>query len=279
MENVNNNPLVSIIMPCYNHAKYIETAISSVIDQTFKEWELIIIDDGSTDDTKSIVLPFINKGHNIKYFNQSNRGVSAARNTALSKSIGKYILPLDGDDKIHKKYLEEAVSFMEENPDYSVYYCRAEYFGDLKGEFPVSWKGYKSHLLNNAIFNCALFRKEDACILGGYDESLIYGLEDWDFFIRLLYKDKKVFQSDYVRFFYRKDFSHKSVSRVVGQSKGQAFYDLYKKHVDKYIEFYGNPYDILRDYNQLKEWSTHRLPMMLKKFMVWYQKTINRFHN
>lgn len=112
-----NEPLVSIIMPSYNTGSFIEETINSVISQTYKNWELIIVDDCSTDNTDEVVSTF--QDERIKYFkNEENSGAAISRNKAISESKGKYIAFLDSDDLWVAEKLTKQISFMEEN-DYS----------------------------------------------------------------------------------------------------------------------------------------------------------------
>ncbi len=106
--------LVSIIMPSYNTAKYIKDSINSVIEQTYKNWELIIVDDCSSDNTDEVVKQF--NDDRIKYFkNETNSGAAVSRNRALKEAKGKWIAFLDSDDLWHKEKLEKQINFMEKN--------------------------------------------------------------------------------------------------------------------------------------------------------------------
>jgi len=113
-----NEPLVSIIMPVYNGEKYIKEAIDSVINQTYKNWELIIVNDGSKDNTEKIIKSYYDK--RIKYFCQENRGVSAARNKALELAKGKYVTFLDSDDYLPPNSIKARVEYLEKNPDIDI---------------------------------------------------------------------------------------------------------------------------------------------------------------
>ena len=114
--------LVSIIMPTYNCGNFIENSIKSVINQTYQNWELIIIDDCSTDNTKNIVKEYMNKYKNILYeMLIKNSGAAVARNTGIKKAKGKYIAFLDSDDLWNKDKLKKQVSFMKENNYFFTY--------------------------------------------------------------------------------------------------------------------------------------------------------------
>lgn len=103
--NVDEKKKISIITPTYNRAWCIERAIQSVLNQTYKNWELIIIDDGSTDNTKEIIKPYL-KDKRIKYFYQKNKGVNIARREGIKKATGKYVTFLDSDDELKRNALE-----------------------------------------------------------------------------------------------------------------------------------------------------------------------------
>jgi len=107
--------MVTIVTPAYNASKYISETIESVLNQSYDNWEMLIVNDGSTDNTKEIVESFSDK--RIKLINQSNQGVSVARNKALDEAKGEYITFLDADDILPKKSLEVRVKFLEENLD------------------------------------------------------------------------------------------------------------------------------------------------------------------
>lgn len=117
MDTIINTPLVSVIMPAYNAANFIQEAIDSVILQTFSNWELIIIDDGSTDTTAEIIAIYINKDNRIKYFYQQNQKQSKAKNLGISHASGTYIAFLDADDICFPERFAKQVAFLEENHD------------------------------------------------------------------------------------------------------------------------------------------------------------------
>lgn len=108
-------PLVSIVMPAYNASKFISESIESVLKQTYKNWELIIVNDCSKDNTEEIIKFYSNNDSRIKYYNQkTNLGISEARNKAIIEAKGEYIAFLDSDDLWKKRKLEEQIKFMEE---------------------------------------------------------------------------------------------------------------------------------------------------------------------
>lgn len=107
-------PIVSIIIPLYNAQKYINECIQSILTQTFENWELILVDDGSTDDTLSICRSFEKKDCRIKVIHQENAGVSVARNTGIKAAEGNYLVFADGDDQLTADSLKCRVNLMEQ---------------------------------------------------------------------------------------------------------------------------------------------------------------------
>lgn len=108
--------LISVIIPCYNQAVYLPEALESLLKQTYTHWEAIVVNDGSPDDTEAVALEYARQFPQIKYVSQSNGGLSAARNKGIEYAQGTYILPLDADDRISPKYMEEAMRAFEEKP-------------------------------------------------------------------------------------------------------------------------------------------------------------------
>ena len=105
------NDLVSIIIPCYNQADYLPETLESIIQQTYPDWEAIIVNDGSPDNTEEIALQYTQKDSRFKYYKKENGGLSSARNYGIHRANGKYIIPLDSDDLIAPTFIEEGINF------------------------------------------------------------------------------------------------------------------------------------------------------------------------
>lgn len=199
---------VSVIVPCYNQSEYLSETLDSVFLQTFKNWECIIVNDGSSDNTEKIALEYCKKDERFKYFYQNNQGVSVARNKGIKESCGYYILPLDGDDIIDATYMEKAVKYFENNPKTTLVYCNADFIGVKNGLWQLPEYKYESFIWSNCIFVTALYKREDFYKTSGYNVNMYNGLEDWDFWLSLLDKDSVVHKIEDVLFHYRiKDLS------------------------------------------------------------------------
>lgn len=234
-------PLVSVIIPCFNSSQYVEDVIKSVISQSFKEWEIIIVDDGSQDNLFEVIEKYL-ENTNIKYFRKENGGLSSARNYGISKSSGSYILPLDADDKIEKTYLEKAVKAFNFDNELKLVYCRASYFGAKEGEWILAPYSFPEILLDNVIFCSAVFKKEDFVKAGGYSENLKFGLEDWDLWIRLLSPNGKVFKIPEILFYYRKHHGTSMSDKFSDREKhNQIMNSIFDNNREIYNTYFGNP--------------------------------------
>lgn len=178
-------PKVSVLMPAYGQAAYISDAIKSVMGQTYDNWELAIVDDGSPDKVESIVAPYL-QDHRIRFYHTANRGVSAARNYAASVTDGDLIISLDADDILAPDYIEKCVARMEEHPEIKVVYSQWRFFGESSYTVPLAPCGYRDLLTSNRIYCSAMCRRVDFARIGGFDEKMLTGYEDWEFWIRLL---------------------------------------------------------------------------------------------
>jgi len=110
-------PCVSVIMPTFNRSRFIRTAIKSLLSQTFTDWELLIVDDGSTDSTMQIVEPYLFENPRVRYMKHSNRKAPLSRNAGMQASFGKFITFLDSDDSYAPLHLESRIEFMRKNPE------------------------------------------------------------------------------------------------------------------------------------------------------------------
>lgn len=180
-------PLVSVIMPIYNYGDIFQKSLESVFSSTYKNIELIIVNDGSTNKYILQKLDSLSNHPNIKIIHQENGGPSKARNTGILNSEGQYILPLDSDDMISPEYIQTCVNIIRKNKNLSPIYCDTNHTGQMNGiEVRPEWS--EERLIKGPfIVNCSMFSREafDSC--GGYDENM-KGWEDYDLWIRMMKK-------------------------------------------------------------------------------------------
>lgn len=182
-----NSKLVSIIMPVYNRVDIVEKAIDSVLNQTYPNFELIIVDDGSTDGTRDLLQNISDERIKL-IFNESNVGASAARNIALDECLGEYIFYLDSDNEWDSKYLEAMVGAFIELPDANALYSGQLLYDNIdQPPFAMRFGSLNRSLLKNGNYidlNCFAHTKKVYDEIGGFDESL-YRLVDWDLILRI----------------------------------------------------------------------------------------------
>ncbi|MDD5599140.1 MAG: glycosyltransferase family A protein [Victivallaceae bacterium] len=191
---------ISVIIACYNHGEYIEEMLESVFAQTFTEFEVIIVNDGSTDDTRKLLDRI--RHPRLTVIHTGNHGPSHARNLAITHAAAEIIMNLDADDKIATTLLEKAYQAFADNPNAGIVYSDAEFFDGKSGIFELDYSP-RNMLYENRIISQAFFRKEDWQITGGYCEQLRFGLEDWDFWLSILELDRKVVKIPEALVFYR----------------------------------------------------------------------------
>ena len=196
---------ISIIVPCFNQGEYLSDCLNSIIDQSFTNWECIVVDDGSTDNTSDIAKAFEKKDDRIKYSIKTNGGLSSARNFGISLSKGEFILPLDADDYISKNYLQCSYDEINKSNDNKVVFGVVQNFGANNERYVnVNDFIFENQLLFNQIHCSGLYRKLDALEIKGYDEQLKNGFEDWEFYIRLLGSGGNAIQLNNITLFYRR---------------------------------------------------------------------------
>lgn len=206
---MNNNSIeprdviVSVVIPCFNHGLYLWDAIKSVEQSGFEHYEIIIVDDGSTDElTRKVALEVKEAGYHIIL--QENKGVAASRNVAITLTKGKYIIPLDADNRLLKPYFFEGVKILDQNPEVGVVYGDALIIGEKSGD----WKNHplqlQEILFENYIDTCTIIRKSMWEDVGGYDSKApVPTRQDYIFWLDCISKDWKFYYLPSYCFEYR----------------------------------------------------------------------------
>lgn len=206
---------VSIIMPCFNCGKYLDDAFKSVLAQTFDDWELIFINDGSTDDSLKIAQGYASLDARIKILDQENTGVIAARNNGIAMARGEYIFPLDGDDKIAPNCLERLYEIMESHKSqkFAIAAPKFHHFGYETFSYYIMPRPTRFNIYSRKYWNVisSMFRKSDFDAVGGFDPVFKLGTEDSDFWLTFIDRGGKIYLSEDILFFYR-NYAKKSAS-------------------------------------------------------------------
>ncbi len=202
MQSAKNNPLVSVITPAYNTAEYIAETLDSVLASDYANIEVIVVDDGSSDNTVNIVKEYMARDERVRLICQANAGPSRARNNAVEHALGEYILPVDSDDIISKHFIGAAVEAIEADSDIMVVTCRCEFFGNRVGEWKFADFKLSSLATENQLPATSLYRRRDWERIGGYNEQII-AREDWAFWIAMLKDGGDVVKLPEVGLYYR----------------------------------------------------------------------------
>lgn len=186
MTNIYPKPIVSIVLPVYNGERYLSEAIESILAQTFPSWELIIVDDCSTDGTPAIIQSYTQKDNRIRYIrNEVNKKLPASLNVGFSHARGQYYTWISDDNRFREDALKIMVDVLDHNSQIDLVYCRVQQIdkeGNLVG--PLALPQQSAFLYcTNVILACFLYRRAMHETLGGYDEELFL-VEDYDFWLR-----------------------------------------------------------------------------------------------
>lgn len=251
--------VVSVVIPCYNQGKYLAETVQSVLASTYRPLEILIVNDGSTDNSLEIALDLEKQHPEISVIDQANAGVASARNTGIQAARGGILLPLDGDDKISPDYIAQGVVVLHQDPGVKVVYCQAVKFSEARQK-PWKLKPFSRRALarDNMIFVAALFRKADALAVGGFSEDMYMGREDWEFWIKMLKNGGEVVQLPFVGFYYRMTPDSKRKKTGTGRKKRERIAYLNAKHKDFFERELNGPLRFQRSwsrrYNTLLKW-------------------------
>jgi glycosyltransferase involved in cell wall biosynthesis len=199
------SPLVSVVIPCYMQAEYLAAAISSVALQTFRDLEIIVVDDGSPDETAQVFRSLAQRLPDLvlRLVQQPNQGVSSARNAGMAAARGRYVVPLDADDLIDPAFLEKTLAALTSNPGASIAFTDVYAFGAENqvrrmGPFDLEALRTCNRVCSTALFELAMWRN-----IGGYDAGMKLGYEDWDFWISCAERGHRAVHVPEPLFYYR----------------------------------------------------------------------------
>lgn len=179
-------PSVCVVIPSYNHARFLPEAVASVVAQTFNDWEIIIVNNGSPDDTSAVAHRLIARFHNmpIRLIEHTARGPGAGRNAAVALTRAPYVLALDADDMIDARFLERTVPVLIARPEVGFVSVDTRFFGVEQGSWSGGEPSVERMIYDSRTTVTALFRRKAWEQVGGFSEQP--GYEDWDFWLRLI---------------------------------------------------------------------------------------------
>ena len=263
-------PEVSVILPCYNAGQFVRRALESVREQTYRDFEIVVINDGSTDVETCEILKEL--GPDVRVIHQENRGLPGARNTGYREALGRYVLPLDCDDYLEPTYLEQAMELMDGRETRFVF-SHLNLVGEKSGILQKNYNKFEQ-LFTNQLPYCMLVPKSLWKSVGGYDETMRKGFEDWEFNIKLGLNgaDAKVIEEPLFNYYVSGQGMLVSISR---KAHAELWRAIQQRHADAYTFS-----ALLRSW---KEWrlspSTHSLWVyfvMIGVFKILPEKVWNR---
>ncbi|WP_282017520.1 glycosyltransferase [Salegentibacter mishustinae] len=231
---VKDKILISAVIPCYNDGAYIEDAVNSVKLQTHSPIEIIVVDDGSSISTKNVLANLESKIDLLIV--QENLGPSKARNKGIAKAKGEFILVLDSDDYFEPTFCDKAIQVFREKREVKIISSHTKlHFTD--GSFQLyKPKGgdLKKFLFGNHSTGSCLIRKSSWLEVGGYDETMRTGFEDWEFYIRILAQGGRAFTINEVLLNYRK--RNDSTTKKANSERYNLWKYIFTKHSNIYCE-------------------------------------------
>jgi len=224
------SPRIAVIVTCFNLGKYLSETLASLRAQTCQDFELLVIDDGSTDPETLEVLAGLPA--DVRVIRTENRGLSAARNAGVANSLAPYICAVDADDILLPQLLEKSVARLEADPSVAFVSHWLEAFGDESWQWTPTDCGLPALLAANTVNGAALVRRTAVAAVGGWDETMRSGLEDWDLWITLVERGYRGAIIPEILFRYRRRAD--SMSRV--HFAGDRHSALYRRLADKHAE-------------------------------------------
>lgn len=265
-------PLISIIVPCYNDGKYIHECLNSIHLQNYDNYEIVIVNDGSTDEKTNEIIRALNHPK-IKVLQSQNQGPSLARNQAILNSKGKYILPLDADDKIGSLFIREAIEILEEKSSVKIVQCNLRFFGAKKGELKFEPYSIEKLLCENIIVASSVFRRADFDNTKGYNPEMKEGFEDWDFWLSLLEQGGDVHKINRVEFYYRIKKGSRN-SSITPEGFRRLRYLIYNNHKELYSRYLLDPF-MSFEYQLLKNSKEYKLGKVILAPIRFLYKLLN----
>jgi GT2 family glycosyltransferase len=227
-------PLVSVIVPCYDLGTYLDEAIASVLAQTFQDFEILVVDDGSTDPgTRSVLADY--RRPKTRVIHIEHAGLAIARNTGIVQAAGRYLCALDADDRLLPAFLEKTVRVLEADSSIAFASAWLRTFGDEQRDWTPERCDLPALLWEDTVLTAALVRREAVVAAGGYDTAMpVQGDEDWDLWLTLVERGERGIILPEVLFEYRRRPG--SMSTICWHGSGHLPLAKYRfaKHRDSY---------------------------------------------
>ena len=249
---------VSVIIPCFNHGEFLAEAVRSVTNIRRDDVELIVVDDGSTDERTRREIETL-RGHGIKVVRQENNGLGGARNAGILASQGEYLFPLDADDRLRSGWIDRGIGILDADPRVGIVYGDAQCFGTRTDRWLVGPFDSDRLLYWNFIHASALYRRSVWAENNGYDRTMpVQGFEDWDFWLGALEHGWRFVYVPEVFFEYRQA-EGSMITRTAG-FEPQVSQFVARKHAPLYRQ----AWESLLIERQSVKWTVRNLRKLLK---------------
>jgi glycosyltransferase involved in cell wall biosynthesis len=227
-------PRVSVVIPCFNLGQYVDEAVGSVLQQSFPDVEIIIVNDGSTDvATRDLLGDYVRP--KTRVISTENRGLARARNLGISMARGEYVCALDADDRLHPMHLERTVRVLDERPDLAFASCWLQSFGDEEWTWKQERCDFPTLLGECTVCTASLVRTSAVRAVGGFDERMPdQGYEDWELWINLVANGYPGTIIPEVLFYYRRRAGSMSSICCFGEPHQRLMRYLVHKHHESY---------------------------------------------
>lgn len=227
-------PRVSVIIPCYDLGHYLDEAVESVLSQTYQDFEILVVDDGSTDSaTRALLADY--RRPKTRMIQVAHGGLARARNVGVATATGQYLCALDADDRLEPSFLEKAVRVLDGDPSATFVSCWLRTFGDEEWEWKPERCDLPTLLWEDTVLTAALVRRDAVLAVGGYDTAMpVQGDEDWDLWLTLVERGHRGVILREVLFNYRRRAG--SMSTVCWYGPGHVPLTNYRvaKHCETY---------------------------------------------
>jgi glycosyltransferase involved in cell wall biosynthesis len=180
------SPRVSVIIPCYNQGEFLDEAVGSVLAQTFDDFEIIVVDDGSTEEATQAILANYRRPK-TRVVRAQHQGLAATRNLAISESSGAYLCALDADDRLDASFLAKTAAVLDRDPSVTFVSTWLRTFGDETWDWTPARCDLPALLSEDTVLTASLVRRDAVLAVGGYDTAMpVQGDEDWDLWLTLV---------------------------------------------------------------------------------------------
>ncbi len=226
-------PKVSLVIPCYDLGRYLDEAVDSALGQTYDDFEILIVDDGSTDPQTVALLDGYDRPK-TRVLRGPHRGVTAARNLAIAEAKGELVSFFDADDKLHPDFLKRTVAVLDGDPSLTFASCWVHLFGHEEWDWKSEACDLVALLHDCSVCTAALVRLDAVRAVGGFDEAMELGHEDWDLWLSLVERGHRGVILPEVLFYYRR----RGESRSTVADRGGTYLELFRQRLHKHETSY-----------------------------------------